>query len=380
MSVTTSPFGYPRALFDPNYIPPELLHRTKELKSLWNLFHSSLNPEDFYNLNAYIDGIHGVGKTVFTRYFVTLLKSKFQGRFTNIYLNLAVKSPHENLRLFVEEYSQLTSREFTYLPDTQRLWSYFHFLRNKTNIPLLLILDNVDRANQSLSDKFIRYSKDLKLSIIATSQIPFSDFRRNSKLASQYLDFPLHLEIYSSSALLDILTQRISLAFPTNLDPNLTKYIVDIVAQFDLYRPSTCINFLKAIYTHSASGRDINPALIRDASMDLVEFPSQGDLKCLIEFDDSPIDLFYLPLLEKLAIYFNNHSHIYIRFKELFQLYRITCDELQLPYNPTQFQKFLDKLLFDGFLYSSQFQVNDENSFFMIIDPNLLLEYLEVKY
>lgn len=379
--VVESPFnGYPRALFDPNYIPPKLLHRTKEIKNLWNLFRSSLNPDDYFNFNAYIYGIHGVGKTVFTRYFVGLLKHKFQDKFIDFYLDLAFKSPNENLRLLVEEYSHSISKEFTFLPNTQKLWSYFHFLRKKTDIPLILVLDNVNTANQILFEKFIRYSKDLKLSIISTSQIPVSDYRKNSELFAQNLDFSLPLELYSSSALLDILTQRISLAFPINLETNLKKYIVDIVTEFDLYRPSTCINFLKAIYQHLINGRDITPSLIRDSSKDLVEFPYQEDLNYLLEFDESSIDLFILPLLEKLAIYFNNHSNIYLSSKELSQLYKITCDELEFPYRQNQYQKFLDKLLFNGFIYSSKFKYDDENSFFMIVDPKILLEYLEVKF
>jgi hypothetical protein len=120
--------------------------------------------------------------------------------------------------------------------------------------------------------------------------------------------------------------------------------------------------------------------MIRDSSMDLVEFPYHEDLKCLLDFDESPIDLFYLPLLEKLAIYFNESSNIYINSKELTQLYRVSCDELELPYNQNQFQKFLEKLLLNGFLYASKFKSNSEYSFFMIIDPNLLLEYLEIKF
>jgi len=377
MMANSSSFGNPRALLDPNYIPPKLLHRTKELNNLWNVFHSCLDPDDCFNVNAYIYGIHGVGKTVLTRYFVNCLKNEFKGRFIDIYLDLALKSPSENLRLTVEAYSHLISKEFTYVSNMQRLWSYFHFLRNKTTIPLILILDNVDTANQSLYNKFIRYSKDLKLSIIAISQISFSNC---NKLLSQYLDFPLHLDIYSSSELLDILTQRISLAFPINLEINLTKYIVDIVTEFDLDRPSTCINFLKTIYQNLMNGQDITPSLIRDFSRDLVEFPYQDDLKCLFDFDEAPIDLFYLPFLEKLAIYFNNPSNIYIDSKDLQMLYRIICEEHDLPYNQSQFQKFLDKLLFNGFLYASKFNSDNKNSFFMMINPNLLLEYLEVKF
>ena len=119
MSISPSQYGYPRALYDPNYIPPKLLHRNKELKSLLSIFHSSLNPEDQFNINAYIYGIRGVGKTVFSKYFIKLLESNNEENFTNIYLDMAVKSPDENLRLLVEFYAQSCSNKFTFLQNHQ---------------------------------------------------------------------------------------------------------------------------------------------------------------------------------------------------------------------------------------------------------------------
>ena len=39
-----------------------------------------------------------------------------------------------------------------------------------------------------------------------------------------------------------------------------------------------------------------------------------------------------------------------------------------------------EKLIFDGFLYPSQFNFNEVNRYFIIINPNRLLEYLEIKF
>jgi hypothetical protein len=380
MSISPSQFGYPRALYDPNYVPPRLLHRDKELNNLFNIFYSSLDPYDQFNVNAYIYGIPGVGKTVFAKYFMDLLKSNTESDFTSIYLDLAIKSPNENLRLLVELYSQFTSNQFTFLKNSERMWSYFHYLRRKTDIPLIIILDNVDYSNQPLYEKIIRYSKTLKLSTIATSQIPFASCKKNSKMIAEQLD-PFKLEIYSSSELLDILSQRIAIAFPIELNPTFSKYIIDIVTQFDQYRPSTCINVLKTIYQHLLNGDDINMPLIRDLSIPLLEFPFQDDLNCLLEFNDTSIDLFYLPLMEKLAIYFKNGERVYISQFELFRLYKIACDELSLPYNQDQFYGFVDSMINNGFLYPSQFKTsNHQNLFFMIVNPQRLLDYLEIKF
>ncbi|MHA1359114.1 MAG: hypothetical protein ACTSRC_13410 [Candidatus Helarchaeota archaeon] len=380
MSASPVQFGYPRALYDPCYVPPTLFHRDKEMRSLLYLFHSSLNHEDQFNLNTYIYGIHGVGKTVFTKYFIKTLKSNYNAKFTSIYLNLGIKSPFENLQLLVELYSQAISGEFIFLQNPERLWSYFHFLRRKAEFPLILILDNVDYLNLQFLEKIVQHSKDLNLSLISISHIPFERCRQKNKRFADQFD-PFKLNLYSSSALLDIISQRIALAFPIELDRVISKYIVDIVANFDLYRPSTCISILKTIYQHMIEGNDINPALIRDSSYHLLEFPFQDDLDCLLEFDDAPIDLIYLPLLEKLANFFKNWQNVYISRKKLFSLYKITCDELNLPYHKDQFQKYLENLIFYGFLYPSQFQsAGDENIFFIIIDPNRILDYIDIKF
>ncbi len=374
-------FGYPRALYDPNYVPPQLLHRTRELHSLTKIFQSSLKPNDEFNLNVYIYGIRGVGKTVFTKFLIEQLKTEIDKNFVTLYLDFAVKSPSENLRLLVENYSQAISKKFTYFTNSKELWSYFQFLRNKSDIPMVLILDNIDLYNQKLYNKIIRFSKSLKLSTIATSPIPFMNLKSTSKGISHQLDFPFELDTYSPAALLDITSQRIALAFPTVLETPLTKYIVDLVTQFDLYRPSTCINILKTIYRHIIVGDDIDTSLILDISTPLVEFPHYDDLDCILEFDDSPIELFYLPLIEKLAIHFKTKETIYITRSDLYRLYQLTCDELTQPYNENQFHQFTDQLIFNGFLYSSQFKsVNGDPLFFMIINPNRILEYIEIKY
>ncbi len=380
MSSLPLDIGYPRALYDPNYVPPELLHRDKTLKSLSSLFGSSLNPEDPFCINVYLYGIPGVGKTVLAKYFVEKLKTGHDEKFTSIYLDLGIKSPIENLRLLVEIYSQFISGEFTYFEDTRKLWSYFHYLRRKTDTPLILILDNVDYLNQRLYEKIIRYSNALNLSTITASKIPYSRHKGSFKKIAEQLD-PFKLEIYSSSALLDIISQRISLAFPVKLDRTISKYIIDIVANFDLTRPSTCINILKTIYQHLINGADIDAPFIRDTSYHLLEFPFQDDLDCLLEFDDSPIEFLIIPLLQKLANFFQNRQNVYISMGELFNLYKITCDELYLPYNEKLFVNYTDQLVFNGFLYPSEFQsARGEKTFFMIIDPNRLLDYLNIKF
>ena len=52
----------PRALFDPNYVPPKVLYRKKEERTLLSILKDSLTDE--FSLNILYQGIQGIGKRV----------------------------------------------------------------------------------------------------------------------------------------------------------------------------------------------------------------------------------------------------------------------------------------------------------------------------
>lgn len=53
-------FVGPKALFDPNYIPPQILYRKKEQNSLISILTDSISDE--FSLNILYQGINGIGK------------------------------------------------------------------------------------------------------------------------------------------------------------------------------------------------------------------------------------------------------------------------------------------------------------------------------
>jgi len=52
----------PKAIFDPNFIPPKLLFRKKEENSLYSILNDSITDE--FPLNILYQGIQGIGKKV----------------------------------------------------------------------------------------------------------------------------------------------------------------------------------------------------------------------------------------------------------------------------------------------------------------------------
>ncbi|MFX0012056.1 MAG: hypothetical protein ACFE9R_17215, partial [Candidatus Hermodarchaeota archaeon] len=53
-----SNFVGPRALFDQSYIPPQILYRKKEEKSLFSILNDSFS--DNFSLNVLYQGIQGI--------------------------------------------------------------------------------------------------------------------------------------------------------------------------------------------------------------------------------------------------------------------------------------------------------------------------------
>ncbi|MEJ2278745.1 MAG: hypothetical protein P8Y70_13515, partial [Candidatus Lokiarchaeota archaeon] len=93
----------PRAIFDPLFIPPTLLYRKKEVRTLYSLLKDSLN--DQYSLNIQYQGINGIGKKVIVNKVLQELKQKkiINNEDKNIFLNCNDKTTKEFIFLFLSE-------------------------------------------------------------------------------------------------------------------------------------------------------------------------------------------------------------------------------------------------------------------------------------
>ena len=52
----------PRAIFDPDYVPPKILFRKTEVNTLYSILTDSVNDE--FPINILYQGIQGIGKKV----------------------------------------------------------------------------------------------------------------------------------------------------------------------------------------------------------------------------------------------------------------------------------------------------------------------------
>ncbi|MHA1582904.1 MAG: hypothetical protein ACTSYM_10500 [Candidatus Baldrarchaeia archaeon] len=74
----------PAAIFDPLFIPPELLHRERELKVAENFVENGISSQ--YPLHIVVSGIRGIGKTVFASFLAEKIREEYG--FPKIFINM----------------------------------------------------------------------------------------------------------------------------------------------------------------------------------------------------------------------------------------------------------------------------------------------------
>jgi len=74
----------PAAIFDPLSIPPELLHRERELKAAETFVENGISSQ--YPLHIVVSGIRGIGKTVFANYLAERIRKEYG--FPKVFINM----------------------------------------------------------------------------------------------------------------------------------------------------------------------------------------------------------------------------------------------------------------------------------------------------
>ena len=100
----------PRAIFDPNYIPPQLLFRKKELKSLNSLLTDSLYDE--FSLNILYQGIQGIGKKSIVNKTLENLSVENKNSIQTIKIDCKEKGPEELIVSLLAEINKESNLNF----------------------------------------------------------------------------------------------------------------------------------------------------------------------------------------------------------------------------------------------------------------------------
>ena len=354
-----SPFD---ALFNTEYLPEKLLHRDHELGFL----SKHLNTEETLShpMNILVHGSFGIGRTTLLCFF----GQRELATFHRPIIRFQRKEPQE---IVAEALSALapTSPLSASLPEQ---WTLMKRLVRKIEVPLIFTFDDIDCNNIQLYGKFLQICKENKISTMATAPRYFP--RQLKGDTSRFLDVSLELEPFSDHQFLDIVTQRVTEAFPQPLPAQATEFMSDLICVLDFQRPATIVELLQNLHPLLFNSIHITADMIRQACVNshTLYYDFWGEhLSGLIDIDATT-----MLLIQAVGQYFvTNPGQIYVKKSVLHSQFQQVSESIGLATSASQFSSALNALLFQDLLLRSRY--SSEN-YFTLLPAEGYLEIVEL--
>ena len=380
-----SEFVGPRALFDQSYIPPKILHRKTEEKSLYSILKDSL--QDEFQLNILFQGIQGIGKKVIINKVLKDI-STFNTKLIKIQIDCSEKSLEEILVSLITEVGRKKNFNFDYKSFLNTsildLWNLFKLTCRKVDNDITLVFNNIEHIEPEAFKKFLKYGKENKINLISTG----NHVLRSSILENlSEFDFKKKLDYFTFSELNDIIKQRISLAFFNEIDNEVIDLITDLIFEHHVPVPGKGIEILRELYPVLNQKITLKKFEIYDILQNQFDTLQVTDEFSMISYI-SESDLLNLIFLDNLSNYFLKKANLYITIQELRDLYYITCESIDYEKDIEEFKHLIVKLRNIGILNASKknninnFRYFNENvlnydHYFMVINPKQLKPILD---
>ncbi|MFX1477258.1 MAG: hypothetical protein ACFFCI_03925, partial [Promethearchaeota archaeon] len=236
----------PKALFDPNFIPPKLLFRTKEQNSLISLLKDSIS-DNFY-LNILYQGINGIGKKAIINKVINDLSIKNKGdiNINKVFVDCKDKSFEELLFSLLSDLINISKINLNYESllesNLSHLWNVFKLLCKKIDINLFFIFTNVEYLAPETFKKFLHLGKENHITSLYTVN---KILRPTTIDILSEFDITQKLNYFSYNELYYILKQRVLLSFSSDIDKELIKYITDLICEQYVPVPGKGIEILR---------------------------------------------------------------------------------------------------------------------------------------
>ncbi len=380
-----SEFVGPRALFDQSYIPPKILHRKTEEKSLYSILKDSL--QDEFQLNILFQGIQGIGKKVIINKVLKDI-STLNTKLIKIQIDCSEKSLEEILVSLITEVGRKKNFNFDYKSFLNSsildLWNLFKLTCRKVDNDITLVFNNIEHIEPEPFKKFLKYGKENKINLISTG----NHVLRSSILENlSEFDFKKKLDYFSFSELNDIIKQRISLAFSNEIDKESIDLITDLIFEHHVPVPGKGIEILRELYPVLNQKRTLKKFEIYDILQSQFDTLQVTDEFSMVSYI-SESDLLNLIFLDNLSNYFQKKANLYITIQELRELYYVTCESIDYEKDIEEFKHLIVNLRNIGILNASKknkinnFRYFNDNvlnyeHYFMVINPKQLKPILD---
>ncbi len=365
----------PRALFDPNYIPPKLLFRKKEENALFSILNDGIT--DDFSLNILYQGIQGIGKKVIVNKVLKDLSTQHEAtvNFYTISIDCKEKSSEEILISLISELNKFTTSSINFNSilnsKSPQMWKTFITLCKKVNKSIIIILNNTEALKSDLYKKLL-HLKDLKVTLISTIN---KILRPSSLEVLSEFDLKKKLEYFTYKELLNILDQRLSLTFSHEINREVLEFISDLIFEHYVPVPGKGIDILREIYPYIKSHKNIEHHKMLEICQN--EFDSyQSDEFSMLTYI-SEEELLIIIFLDNLSNYFLKNLNYYISSDELKELYDISCESLEYEKDLGEFIGIIQKIQQLGILSNSKKSDKEKTNntsltskfFFMNINP-----------
>ncbi|MFX1443057.1 MAG: hypothetical protein ACFFHV_06555, partial [Promethearchaeota archaeon] len=305
----------PKAIFDPNYIPPKLLFRKKEENSLYSILNDSIT--DQFPLNILYQGIEGIGKKVIINKVIkdliidnaNLLPSQL------IFIDCKERNLEELLFSLLTELNKFPSLNFNFNSflnsNISQLWNIFKLASKKIDQNLFLIFNNIEYIKPDFFKKLLYFGKEMNLTIIST----VNKILRSSTL--DYLsefDIKRKLNYFTYQELNLILQNRASLTFSHEIDKELIQFITDLIFEHYVPVPGKGIEIMREIYPFLKTQDNIEYFKMLEICQNQFDSFQISDEFNMLNYI-SEEDLLTIIFLDNLSNTFSKKSHFYIDLK-----------------------------------------------------------------
>jgi cell division control protein 6 len=332
---------------DINYVPQRLPHRDKELRLLMEFFDFMLQYPGKMSQRVLIVGAVGTGKTALSQRFGADVIKKISSRGTNLrYVHVNCREYHGSLFLVVQHVVSAFHPNFPKRGySAEELLSILMQILDDENAYVILTLDEFetlvlregsDAVYQLTRLQEARHDRLQRLSLICILRDPSVIDRLDASTRSTLQSNVINLAEYSKQQLVDILSERISMAFKPLAVPEET---IDMVAELAYSENGNARFGIELLwragkYANAESLDSITAESVREAASSIVPAAKKSDLT-------------YLNLHEKLLLLgvsrlFRDSHRAHVSLAEAEQAYMIACEEFGgKPHSHTQLWKYL---------------------------------------
>ena len=341
---------------DINYVPHRLPHRDKELRLLTEFFNFTLQSPGAMSQRVIITGDIGAGKTALSQRFGSDISREANKRGINFrYVHVNCREYHGSLFLILQHVVSAFHPNFPKRGySAEELLPILAQMLDEENGYVILALDEFDSLVEKEGSEAVykltrlqetRQNKPQRLSLICILRSLEAIGRLDPSTRSTLQSSIISLGKYSEQQLIDILNDRVSVAFKPLAVLEDTMSLIAEIAFSENGNARFGIELLWRAGKHADAEEleAVTPECVRKAVSNIVPAMRKDEL-AMLGFHEK---LFLLGI----ARLFKESHNAYVSLAEAERAYAIVCEELEAkPNSHTQLWKYLQNFLSLGII------------------------------